>query len=94
MRNNPFITIVLLILINILLYSFIKYFNQQLLSSASLNLFLFFSTPVSGILISIFIKDILHKKEIQYFSIILLLATLLVGGGIAYFGAVAKSFQH
>ena len=94
MRNNPFITIVLLISINILLYLLIDYKNPELLLSASLNLFLFFSTPVTGILISIFIKDILHKKEIQYFSIILLLATLLVGGGIAYFGAVAKSFQH
>ena len=94
MRNNPFITIVLLILINILLYSYIKYFNQELLLSESLNLFFFFSTPVTGILISVFIKDILYKKEFRYFSIILLLATLLIGGGIAYFGAVAKSFQH
>ena len=94
MRNNPFITIVLLILINIILYSFIKYFNQELLLSASLNLFFFFSTPITGILISIFIKDILYKKALRYFSIFLLIATILVGGGIAYFGAVAKSFQH
>ncbi len=97
MKNNPFITLFLLICVEILLYNIIDYYNLLNASNKYASLiycFLFFSIPVISILISIFSKDILYKKELKRFSIFLIIVTIIVIIGVLYFGAVAKSFQH
>lgn len=97
MKNNPFITIFLLICVEILLYNIIDYFELLNASNKYASLiyyFLIFSIPIICILISLFFKDILFKKELRRFSIFLIIITIIVLIGVLYFGAVAKSFQH
>lgn len=97
MRKNPFITVILLIFIEILLYNYIDYTNLIKPSSKYSDLvmpFFLFSIPTISILISVLIEDILYKKEFRYFSIILLIASFLVFSALLYLGALAKAYQH
>lgn len=97
MRKNPFITIILLIFIEILLYNYIDYTNLVVPSSkyADLMVVLFvFSIPVIAILISSFLQDISYKKEFKYFSRFLIIASFFVFAAILYLGALAKAYQH
>jgi hypothetical protein len=97
MRKNPFITVILLICIEIFLYNFIDYTNLIVPSSEYsylIMLIFVFSIPLIAILISLFIKDISYKKEFRYFSIFILIASFLVFVTLSYFGALAKAYQH
>lgn len=97
MRKNPFITVVLLIFIEILLYSYIDYTNLIKPSSKYSDLvmpFFLFSIPAISILITVLIEEISYKKEFRYFSIFLLIASFLVFVALLYLRALAKAFQH
>lgn len=97
MRKNPFITVVLLIFIEILLYNYIDYTNLVVSSCKYSNLMMVlfvFSIPVIAILISSFVQDISYKKEFKYFSRFLLIASFFVFATILYLGALAKAYQH
>lgn len=97
MRKNPFITVILLIFIEILLYNFIDYTNLIIPSSKYSDLimpFFIFSIPVIAILISLLIQDISYKNEFRYFSRLLLIASFFIFVTLLYFGALAKAYQH
>jgi hypothetical protein len=97
MRKNPFITVILLIFIEILLYNFIDYTNLIVPSSKYSDLivpFFVFAIPVIAILISLFTKDISYKKEFRNFSVFLLIASVFIFVALLYFGALAKAYQH
>ncbi|WDF65972.1 hypothetical protein [Flavobacterium sp. KACC 22763] len=97
MRNNPFITIILLFCIEIALYNYMDYINLISASSAyrgSLMPLFCFTIPLISVLISIFFNDIPYKKEFKYFSIFLVVASIMAFAVFSYFGALAKAYQH
>ena len=97
MRKNPFITIVLLILIEIVLFYIVDYTNLIEPSSKYSMLvipLLLFSIPIISILISVFKKDISHKKQFRYFSIFLLITSVLLFIAWLYLLALAHAYQH
>ncbi|MDR6969572.1 hypothetical protein J2X31_003605 [Flavobacterium arsenatis] len=97
MRNNPFITVIFLICIEIASYIYIDYTDLIVPSSKYAGLimpFFVFSIPVISIFISISIKDMAHKKAFQYFSIFLLVSSVILFIALTYLTALAKAYQH
>ena len=97
MRNNPFITIILLILIEITLYNYIDYTNLILPSSEYADLVfpvLCFLVPVVAILISFSVNDLSNDKKFRHFSIFLLIAAIITFVVYSFLMALAGAYQH
>ncbi|MDQ6531052.1 hypothetical protein [Flavobacterium sp. LHD-85] len=97
MRNNPFITVILLFCIEIVLYIYIDYIDLVLPSSeyAGLILPIFcFTVPAVSVLISLSVNDIEHKKEFRNFSIFLVIISVIVFLILSYLSALGKAYQH
>ncbi|CAI2768783.1 hypothetical protein [Flavobacterium collinsii] len=97
MRSNPFITVILLFAIEILVYSYIDYTNLIVPSSeySELVMLVFcFIVPVISLLILAFVKDIAYKKAFRYFSIFLLIASIILFGALSFFMALGGAYQH
>lgn len=97
MKSNPFITVILLFAIEILLYNYIDYTNLIVPSSeyAGLMMPIFcFIVPVISLLILVFIKDMAHKKEFRYFSISLLIVSIILFAALSFLTALGKAYQH
>jgi Sec-independent protein secretion pathway component TatC len=97
MRNNPFITVILLFCIEILLYIYIDYTNLIVPSSeyAGLVMPIFcFMVPVIAFLIWFFVKDMAYKKEFRYFLVFLLIVSIIIFAALSFLTALGKAYQH
>ncbi|KAF2330937.1 MAG: hypothetical protein REI96_21115 [Flavobacterium nitrogenifigens] len=97
MRNNPFITVILLFCIEIVLYNYMDYMNLISSSSAyrgSLLPLFCFTVPAISILISILFDDMPYKKEFRYFCIFLAVVSIITFIIFSYFAALGKAYQH
>lgn len=97
MRNNPFLTVILLFCIQIVLYYYMDYINLISNSSAhrgALMPLFCFTVPAISVLISVFFTNIPYKKEFKYFSIFLVIVSIMVFAVLSYLGALPKAYQH
>ncbi|RYJ37534.1 hypothetical protein NU08_3526 [Flavobacterium anhuiense] len=53
-----------------------------------------FSIPAISVLISIFFSNIPYKKEFRYFSIFLVVISIIAFVTFSYLGALGKAYQH
>ena len=94
-KNNPFITIFLLFFIEVVLYIYIDYLNIFSADSEDLVLIIsFFTIPVIAILMRIFLVEQPYKRSFKYFTIFLVIASIIGFSVLSFLGALAKAYQH
>ncbi|MCZ2083398.1 MAG: hypothetical protein LC112_03920 [Flavobacteriales bacterium] len=94
-KNNPFITIFLLFFIEVVLYIYIDYLNIFSADSEDLVLIIsFFTIPVIAILMRIFLVEEPYKRSFKYFTIFLVIASIIGFSVLSFLGALAKAYQH
>ncbi|MFY7814027.1 MAG: hypothetical protein ACOVRK_02435 [Chryseobacterium taeanense] len=97
MKTNPFITVFLLFCIEVLLYIYIEYTNLIVPSSEYAGLVMpivFFTVPVISLLILVFVKEMAYKKEFRYFSIFLLVVSIILFAALSFLMALGGAYQH
>lgn len=95
MKNNPFITVLLLICIEILLYNYLDYADFEIRINGDLFLAFFcFLIPVFSIVLNFFIKDYPNKKAFRFLTIFVVIVSVIFFAGITYLGALGKAYQH
>jgi len=99
MRNNPFITIFLLTGIQIVTSYIVSYsiFFTKFNNIKSTNLYFFiyvFTIPIIALLIFNFNKSIAYKKEFKYFTLFLLIVSIIIFIGGSYLSDLTKAYQH
>lgn len=97
MRNNPYLTVILLFWIQTALYIYIDYLNLILPSSEYADLvfpIFFFPIALAAILISFFIEDLSLKKKFRKFSVILLITAIILFAGFTFLTALAGAYHH
>ncbi|MBS7256306.1 hypothetical protein [Flavobacterium branchiicola] len=97
MRNNPFITVILLFCIEIVLYIYLDY-TELIRPSSDFTDFvmpvLCFVVPVIMFLISVFVRDMKFKKEFRNFSVFLLIFSTVLFVVLSYLFALGRGYQH
>lgn len=94
-KNNPFITIFLLFFIEVVLYIYIDYLNIFSADREDLVLIIsFFTIPVIAILMRIFLVEEPYKRSFKYFTIFLVIASIIGFSVLSFLGALAKAYQH
>ncbi len=94
-KNNPFITIFLLFFIEVVLFIYIDYINLFSVEHEDLLMVIsFFTIPVIAILLKIFLVDEPYKKSFKYFTIFLVIVSIIGFLVLSYLGALAKAYQH
>lgn len=94
-KNNPFITIFLLFFIEVVLYIYIDYLNIFSADSEDLVLIIsFFTIPAIAILMRIFLVEEPYKRSFKYFTIFLVIASIIGFSVLSFLGALAKAYQH
>ena len=94
-KNNPFITIFLLFFIEVVLLIYVDYLNifsaknEDILMAIS-----FFTIPVIAILLRIFLVGEPYKKSFKYFTIFLVVVSIIGFSVLSFLGALAKAYQH
>lgn len=94
-KNNPFITIFLLFFLQVVLYIYIDYLNIFSADSEDLvRIISFFTIPVIAILMRIFLVEEPYKRSFKYFTIFLVIASIIGFSVLSFLGALAKAYQH
>ena len=97
MKNNPFVTVILIICIEITLYNYIDYNDLILPSSEYADLVLpifMFIIPIISFFILVFIKDLEHRKEFRKFTIFLFIGSFILFMALSYLTALAGAYRH
>ena len=94
-KNNPFITIFLLFFIEVVLFIYIDYVNIFSVDNEDLLMMVsFFTIPFIAILLRVFLVDEPYKKSFKYFTIFLIIVSIIGFIVLSYLGALAKAYQH
>ncbi|MCS3532945.1 hypothetical protein [Chryseobacterium sp. JUb7] len=95
MKNNPFITVILLFAVQIMAYVYIDYMNFQSFNKGDLGFILFcFTIPVICLFMLLFLKNSRYRKSFRNFSIFLMIAAIIVFAALSYLSALGKAYQH
>ena len=95
LKNNPFITISLLFMIEVMFVVYLDYIDripngvQEILAVS-----LWFIIPVVAIVISISTINTTYKKSFRYFTIFIVIASVIGFIAMVYLTALAKAYQH
>ena len=94
-KNNPFITIFLLFFIEVVLFIYIDYANLFSVHNEELLMIVsFFTIPFIAILLRVFLVDEPYEKTFKYFTIFLVIISIIGFIVFSYLGALAKAYQH
>ena len=97
-KNNPFITILLLFSIEVLLLFYLNYIELPAFHPAAdktlLILISFFAIPAIALLINTFLAAEPYKKNFQYLTIFLLFASVILYMAFSFVNALGKAYQH
>lgn len=95
MKNNPFVSFLLLVAIQIMLFVYLYYvdFDFRIDEDLVLAFFCFF-IPVICIILNFFTKNSPLKKFFRYFTIFLVLVSILSFGAMWYLSALGRAYQH
>lgn len=95
LRNNPFVTILLLFVVEFMLLEFVTYMNYKVnLPGNNLFIYSIFTIPVIAILLSKFVVQDSYKKNFKYFSIFLIILALAVFLVMNYLAGLANAYRH
>ncbi len=94
-KNNPFITIFLLFFIEVVLFIYIDYANLFSVHNEELMMIVsFYTIPFIAILLRVFLVDEPYEKTFKYFTIFLVIISIIGFIVFSYLGALAKAYQH
>ena len=94
-KNNPFITIFLLFCIQVMVFIYVDYIN--LFSAGDEDLLMvisFFTIPIIAIILKLFLVGEPYNKTFKYFTIFLIIASIIGFSVFWFLGALAKGYQH
>lgn len=94
MKNNPFITIFLLICIEIGVLYYLDYINSPFLKKDGAFLLIILTIPVISIGLSTTLNNKPYQKSFKGFSIFLIVAAVIAFTAISYLGALGRAYQH
>ena len=97
MRNNPYLTVILLFFIEVASFVYINYTHLTLsFSNYDTLVFLvfYYLVPIVAFLISFFIDDLSYKKRFRKFSLFLFIAAIIISVLTSYLMALGGAYQH
>lgn len=95
MKNNPFLTVLLLFCIQVLLIKYLDYIDFETEGGEGLNLaFICFFIPTVSIILNLFTGESRYKKSFRYFTFFIAIASLLIFVTLSYLGALGRAYQH
>lgn len=93
MKNNPFLTVVLLFCIQVLFIRYLDYIDFEMGEGLSLA-FMCFLIPAVSVILNLFTGESRHKKTFRYFTFFIVIVSLLAFVGLSYLGALGRAYQH
>ncbi|SDI23380.1 hypothetical protein [Chryseobacterium jejuense] len=95
MKNNPFLTVILLFCIQVLLIKYLDYIDFNVKIGEGLFLaFVCFFIPVISLILNGFMGESRYKKSFRYFTFFIIIISLLAFVALSYLGALGKAYQH
>lgn len=95
LRNNPFVTISLLFVVEYMILEFITYMNYKFnLPGQTLFIYSVFTIPVIAVLLSTFVVEGSYKKNFKRFSIFLIILAVTVFFVMNYLAGLANAYRH
>lgn len=78
-KNNPFITVLLLLLIEVAFFYYADYMNFKSMKNQELGLIIFFfAIPFSSLILNLFLKNNPYKKSFKIFLNFLLVSVAVL----------------
>lgn len=93
MKNNPFLTVILLFCIQVLLINYLDYIDFEMGEGLSLA-FMCFLVPTVSIVLNSFLGGSRYKKSFRYFTFFIVIISLLAFVALSYLGALGRAYQH
>lgn len=93
MKNNPFLTVVLLFCIQVLLIRYLEYTGFEMGEGMSLA-FICFLIPTVSVVLNLFLGEFRYKKPFRYFTFFIVIISLLGFVALSYLGALGRAYQH
>lgn len=95
MKNNPFLTVFLLFCIQVLLIKYLDYVDLEVKIGEGLCFaFVCFLIPVVSIFLTMFIGESSYKKSFKYFTIFIVIISILGFISLSFLAALGRSFNH
>ncbi|CAA7194469.1 hypothetical protein [Chryseobacterium potabilaquae] len=95
MRNNPFVTLLLLCCVEIMLYVYCGYINFVPFGDWEFSLaFLCFFIPVISVIINFCPMDSSYRKAFRYLTVFMVIVSIIIFIGFSYLLALGKAYQH
>lgn len=95
MKNNPFITVFLLVCIEVLLIKYLDYIDVGIKMGESLPLALAcFFIPAVSLLLHRFTGESEYKKAFKYFTFFLVAISIFAFIALSYLAALGRAYQH
>ncbi|OCA76865.1 hypothetical protein BBH99_11780 [Chryseobacterium contaminans] len=93
MKNNPFLTVILLFCIQVLLVKYLDYTDFGMGEGVSLAFMCFF-IPTVSVVLNLFLGESRYKKAFRYFTFFIVIISLLAFVALSYLGALGRAYQH
>ncbi|WP_336959916.1 hypothetical protein [Chryseobacterium contaminans] len=93
MKNNPFLTVLLLFCIQVLLIRYLDYIDVEVGEGIGLA-FMCFLIPTFSIILNLFLGESRYKKAFRYFTFFIVIISLLAFVALSYLGALGRAYQH
>lgn len=95
MKNNPFLTVFLLFCIQVLLIKYLDYVDLEVKIGEGLSFaFVCFLIPVVSIFLTMFIGESRYKKSFKYFTVFIVIISILGFIALSFLAALGRSFNH
>lgn len=95
MKNNPFLTVLLLFCIQVLLYKYFEYIDLSFkMGEDWISVFFVFLIPIVSVFLSIFMKESKYRKSFRIFTFLIVTASVLAFIVLFYLAALGRSFRN
>ncbi|WP_160136918.1 hypothetical protein [Chryseobacterium sp. c4a] len=95
MKNNPFLTVFLLVCIEVLLIKYLDYIDFRMRMGEGLPLAIAcFSIPGISLFLTLFIGESKYKKGFKYFTFFIIGISILAFIALSYLAALGRAYQH
>ncbi|MGE8553041.1 MAG: hypothetical protein ACN6OB_03765 [Chryseobacterium jejuense] len=95
MKNNPFLTVILLFCIQVLLIKYLDYLDFEFEMGQGLYFaFVCFFIPIVSVILNGFTGESRYQKSFRYFTFFIIIISFLAFVALSYLGALGRAYQH
>lgn len=95
MKNNPFITVLLLFAVQVLLIKYLDYIEFESKLGEGFRLaFICFFIPFVSVFLNLYTEEYKYKKAFRYFTYCMLVISILAFVVLGYLAALGRAYQH